>query len=76
LRKLSTKNWNEFKRVLKAFNTKKNDFYKNLKNSQVSNLEAKMKLIQIAKDNMNSEDWDTSLPLFKKLQAYLLEFLF
>ena len=68
-RKLSTKNWNEFKRVLKAFNTKKNDFYKNLKNSQVSNLEAKMKLIQIAKDNMNSEDWETSLPLFKKLQS-------
>ena len=68
-RKLSTKNWNEFKRVLKAFNTKKNDFYKSLKNSQVSNLEAKMKLIQIAKDNMNSEDWETSLPLFKKLQS-------
>ena len=68
-RKLSTKNWNEFKRVLKAFNTKKDDFYKNLKNSQVSNLEAKMKLIQIAKDNMNSEDWETSLPLFKKLQS-------
>ena len=28
-----------------------------------------MKLIQIAKDNMNSEDWETSLPLFKKLQS-------
>ena len=67
-KKLSNQNWTEFKTALRAFNTKKNDFYKNLKNSQHVNLEEKQKLISIAQDNMYSEDWDTAVPLFKKLQ--------
>ena len=67
-KKLSNQNWTEFKTALRAFNTKKNDFYKNLKNSQHVNLEEKQKLISIAQDNMHSEDWDTAVPLFKKLQ--------
>ena len=67
-KKLSNQNWTEFKTALRAFNTKKNDFYKNLKNSQHINLEEKQKLISIAQDNMHSEDWDTAVPLFKKLQ--------
>src|SRR5690606_5562161 len=58
----------EFKAALKNFNTAKNDFYKNLKGSQVQNLERKLNLISTARDNMNSEDWETSVPLFKKLQ--------
>ena len=67
-KKLSNQNWTEFKTALRAFNAKKNDFYKNLKNSQHVNLEEKQKLISIAQDNMHSEDWDTAVPLFKKLQ--------
>ena len=67
-KKLSNQNWMEFKTALRAFNAKKNDFYKNLKNSQHVNLEEKQKLISIAQDNMHSEDWDTAVPLFKKLQ--------
>ena len=67
-KKLSNLNWTEFKTALRAFNAKKNDFYKNLKNSQHVNLEEKQKLISIAQDNMHSEDWDTAVPLFKKLQ--------
>ena len=67
-KKSSNQNWTEFKTALRAFNTKKNDFYKNLKNSQHINLEEKQKLISIAQDNMHSEDWDTAVPLFKKLQ--------
>ena len=67
-KKLSNQNWTEFKTALRAFNTKKNNFYKNLKNSQHVNLEEKQKLISIAQDNMHSEDWDTAVPLFKKLQ--------
>ena len=67
-KKLSNQNWTEFKTALRAFNTKKNDFYKNLKNSQHINLEEKQKLISIAQDNMHSGDWDTAVPLFKKLQ--------
>ena len=67
-KKLSNQNWTEFKTALRAINAKKNDFYKNLKNSQHVNLEEKQKLISIAQDNMHSEDWDTAVPLFKKLQ--------
>jgi len=67
-RKLSNQNWNDFKVTLREFNSKKNEYYKGLKGSQQTNLENKLKLIQTAKDNMLSEDWDTAVPLFKKLQ--------
>ncbi|MCG2793221.1 MAG: DUF349 domain-containing protein [Weeksellaceae bacterium] len=67
-KKVSNQNWTDFKGVLREFNTAKNDFYKNLKGSQIQNLEAKQALIKSAKDNMNSEDWDVVVPLFKKLQ--------
>jgi len=67
-RKVSNQNWNEFKQHLRNFNTKKNEFYKGLKNSQQTNLDEKLKLIQTAKDNSLSEDWEITVPLFKKLQ--------
>ena len=67
-RKLSNQNWNEFKTTLRSFNTTKNTYYKSLKGSQQTNLEEKLKLIQTAKDNMNNEEWDIAVPLFKKLQ--------
>ena len=67
-KKISNQNWNDFKVTLRAFNTKKNEYYKGLKSSQSNNLEEKLKLIQIAKDNMLSEDWETTVPLFKQLQ--------
>lgn len=67
-RKLSNSNWNDFKATLRSFNTTKNNYYKSLKGSQQTNLEEKLKLIQTAKDNMLSEDWDVTVALFKKLQ--------
>ncbi|WP_172283688.1 DUF349 domain-containing protein [Chryseobacterium sp. LAM-KRS1] len=67
-RKLSNQNWNDFKTTLRNFNTTKNNYYKSLKGSQQTNLEEKLKLIQTAKDNMNNEEWDIAVPLFKKLQ--------
>ncbi|WP_292009040.1 DUF349 domain-containing protein [Chryseobacterium sp.] len=67
-RKLSNQNWNDFKITLRSFNTTKNSYYKSLKGSQQTNLEEKLKLIQTAKDNMLSEDWEITVPLFKKLQ--------
>ena len=67
-KKVSNQNWTDFKVVLREFNTGKNDFYKNLKGSQIHNLEEKQALIKTAQDNMNSEDWETVVPLFKKLQ--------
>jgi hypothetical protein len=67
-RKLSNQNWNDFKTTLRNFNTTKNNYYKSLKGSQQNHLEEKLKLIQTAKDNMNNEEWDIAVPLFKKLQ--------
>ncbi|WP_394340633.1 DUF349 domain-containing protein [Kaistella daneshvariae] len=67
-RKFSNQNWNDFKQNLRNFNVSKNEFYKGLKNSQQTNLDEKLKLIQTAKDNMLSEDWETAVPLYKKLQ--------
>ena len=67
-RKLSNQNWTDFKQTLREFNSKKNSFYKGLKENQITNLEQKLALIQTAKDNMLSEDWETTVPLFKKLQ--------
>lgn len=67
-KKISNQNWTDFKQTLRDFNTTKNDFYKNLKGSQIHNLEEKLSLIKTAQDNMNSEDWDIIVPLFKKLQ--------
>lgn len=67
-RKISNQNWNDFKETIRNFNSAKNEFYKNLKNNQQHNLNEKMRLIQTAKENMHSEDWDTAVPLFKKLQ--------
>ena len=65
---LSNQNWADFKEALRAFNSGKNEFYKNLKGTQQSNLDAKLQILQTAKDNMHSEDWETAVPLFKKLQ--------
>lgn len=67
-KKESNQNWTDFKINLRAFNTAKNTFYKGLKDSQIKNLEAKIALIKTAQDNMQSEDWETAVPLFKKLQ--------
>ncbi|WP_313100485.1 DUF349 domain-containing protein [Epilithonimonas sp.] len=67
-KKISNQNWTDFKHALRDFNAAKNDFYKNLKGSQIHNLEEKIKLIKTAEDNMNSEDWEIVVPLFKKLQ--------
>ncbi|QIG90627.1 DUF349 domain-containing protein [Chryseobacterium sp. POL2] len=67
-KKFSNQIWTDFKQNLRAFNTAKNSFYKDLKDSQIKNLEAKIILIKTAQDNMNSEDWETAVPLFKKLQ--------
>lgn len=67
-RKSSNQNWNDFKTNLRNFNNAKNEFYKGLKNSQQTNLDQKLRLIQTAKDNMLSEDWEITVPLYKKLQ--------
>lgn len=63
------KTWSEFKGAVRRFNRSKNEYYKSLKKSQHANLEKKMELVKIAEQNKDSEDFDQTTPLMKKIQA-------
>lgn len=60
--------WGSFKESIRDFNRKKNGYYKNLKKEQQENLEKKLALLEIAKANKDSQDWDVVTPLMKKIQ--------
>lgn len=60
--------WKAFKDVTGNFNHQKNSFYKNQKKEQYTNLEKKRELIKIAEENKDSEDFDATTPLMKKVQ--------
>lgn len=66
--KMNEATWAKFKGAVRAFNKKKNTFYKNLKKDQYTNLQKKLELIKIAEDNKDSDDFDTVTPLMKKIQ--------
>ncbi|MEY8848898.1 DUF349 domain-containing protein [Psychroserpens sp. XS_ASV72] len=61
--------WTKFKTTVRAFNRNKNAYYKNLKKSQYDNLKKKQELIKIAEDNKDSEDFEATTPLMKKIQS-------
>lgn len=61
--------WRTFKDATGNFNHTKNSFYKNQKKEQYSNLEKKRELIKIAEDNKDSEDFEATTPLMKKIQS-------
>jgi len=67
--KVNEATWAKFKAVVRAFNRKKNGFYKNLKKDQYDNLQKKLDLIQVAEDNKDSKEFETVTPLMKKIQA-------
>ncbi|WP_417238822.1 DUF349 domain-containing protein [Bizionia sp.] len=67
--KVNEETWAKFKEAVRNFNRKKNAFYKNLKKSQFDNLQKKMDLIQIAEDNKDSEDFESTTALMKKIQS-------
>jgi len=60
--------WKAFKDATGNFNHEKNSFYKNQKKEQYHNLEKKRDLIKIAEENKDSEDFDATTPLMKKIQ--------
>ena len=60
--------WASFKDTTRSFNKAKNDFYKHQKSAQYDNLEQKRKLIKLAQDHKDSEDFEKATPLFKKIQ--------
>ncbi|WP_232780510.1 DUF349 domain-containing protein [Capnocytophaga cynodegmi] len=60
--------WTKFKESVRLFNRKKNNYYKKLKREQQENLEKKLALLEIAKANKNSRDWEAVTPVMKKIQ--------
>lgn len=60
--------WKKFKDAVKTFNRNKNKFYKNLKKDQYANLQEKLKLIKIAEEHKDSDDFKTVTPLMKSIQ--------
>src|SRR5690606_37107562 len=66
--KVNEATWAAFKTAVRQFNKKKNDYYKNLKKDQYDNLQKKLELIKIAEDNKDSDDFEVTTPLMKKIQ--------
>ena len=67
--KVNEATWSKFKEAVRAFNRKKNAFYKGLKKEQYENLQKKMELIKIAEENKDNEDFEATTPLMKKIQS-------
>ncbi|MDT0552424.1 DUF349 domain-containing protein [Urechidicola vernalis] len=64
----SDKIWDKFKGATKKFNKEKNNFYKNIKGEQQQNLDKKLKLIERAEAAKDSENWEETTELMKKIQ--------
>ncbi|MDP2688240.1 MAG: DUF349 domain-containing protein [Aequorivita sp.] len=60
--------WKAFKDATGNFNHQKNSFYKDQKKEQYTNLEKKRALIKIAEESKDSEDFDATTALMKKVQ--------
>ncbi|WP_372753327.1 DUF349 domain-containing protein [Mariniflexile sp.] len=66
--KVNEATWAKFKESVRIFNRTKNAFYKGLKKDQYTNLQKKLELIKIAEDNKDSEDFEVTTALMKKIQ--------
>lgn len=60
--------WSNFKNAVRNFNATKNAFYKDIKNEQHHNLELKLALIEKAKANVDTEDFEATTPIMKQIQ--------
>ncbi|MBT8288981.1 MAG: DUF349 domain-containing protein [Bacteroidia bacterium] len=67
--KVNEATWSKFKEAVRAFNRKKNQFYKSLKKEQYENLNKKLELIGIAEANKDNPDFEKTTPLMKKIQS-------
>lgn len=67
--KVNEATWAKFKDSVRLFNRQKNSFYKGLKKDQYTNLQKKLELIKIAEDNKDSEDFEVTTALMKKIQS-------
>lgn len=60
--------WAKFKNAVRAFNSHKNVFYKDIKNEQNDNLTKKLELVEKAKSLKESNDFGATTPIMKKIQ--------
>lgn len=60
--------WANFRATLKNFNTKKNEYFKQLREEQQVNIDKKKALIAQAKEVENSTDWNDAIETVKRLQ--------
>ncbi|MBT8278654.1 MAG: DUF349 domain-containing protein [Bacteroidia bacterium] len=67
--KVNEATWSKFKEAVRGFNRKKNSFYKGLKKDQYNNLQKKLDLIKIAEEHKDSDDFEATTPLMKKVQS-------
>jgi hypothetical protein len=65
----SEKIWASFKEATRKFNKEKNMFYKSVKNVQQENLNKKNELIALAEKHKDSDDWDATTEVMKKIQS-------
>src|SRR5690554_4420705 len=67
--KVNEATWAAFETAVRNFNKKKNAYYKNLKKDQYENLQKKLDLIKIAEDHKDSDNFEATTPLMKKIQS-------
>ncbi|MFP2995953.1 DUF349 domain-containing protein [Spongiivirga sp. MCCC 1A20706] len=67
--KVNEDTWAAFKEAVRTFNRNKNAFYKDLKKDQQSNLNKKLDLVKTAQAHKDSEDWEMTTPIMKKIQS-------
>ena len=61
--------WQLFKDATRKFNKSKNSFYKNIKKDQSENLRKKILLVEQAESLKDSDDWNMSTEVYKKIQS-------
>ena len=66
--KQNEKTWTAFKDAVRIFNKNKNTYYKTLKKDQSENYRKKLELVEIAEQNKDSLDLETTLVLMKDIQ--------
>ena len=67
--KHNEKTWSAFKEAVRTFNKNKNTYYKTLKKNQSENYKKKLELVEIAEQNKENEDLETTLILMKNIQS-------
>ncbi len=67
--KANESTWTSFKEAVRRFNRNKNAFYKSLKKEQQENLGKKLELVKLAESLKDSEDWEETTPIMKKIQS-------